>query len=379
MKRMIGSLATIGALAGAAAMLSAGVAAADAPRTVRVGQTVNGALTQTDARAEDKSLYDDYTINLTAGQGLQVDMRSGAFDAYLNVGKGVGGSFESISNNDDGGGDTNARVRFVAKEAGTYTIRANALNESMSGAYTLEIGSYTPAPPPKAVSLTIGKEEAGKLAENGPRTDEGKLYALYTFTGQEGDRIAINTKSTDFDSLVQLGQMKDGEFEQLAEDDDTGGEKNARLMQRLPAGGEYVVRAIGYDDNAKGDYTIAVERLPPPGDIPAPKRIDRGQVLQGNLSMGNPMIEDFKPYDLYKLRGGKGEQVTIFLRSEAFDSFLEVGGDTPAGFAVVKSDDDGGGDKNAKLDVMFEKGGVLLIRVSPLHAGATGAYSLSVE
>jgi hypothetical protein len=378
MKRMIGKMAALGALAGAA-VLSARAAHADAPRTVRVGQTVNGALAQTDARAEDKSLYDDYTINLTAGQGVQVDMRSSAFDAYLNMGKGVGGSFESLANNDDGGGGTDARLRFVAKEAGTYTIRANALNESMSGAYTLAIAPYKPAPPPPTINLTYGQEATGKLDENGPRTDEGKLYALYGFTGQEGQRVAISTKSTEFDSLVQLGQMKDGVFEQLSEDDDTGGEKNARLMQRLPASGAYVVRAIGYDDNAKGAYTITVEQLPPPGDVPTPKRISKGQVVQGSLTMANAMIEDFKPYDLYKVRGAQGEKLTIFLRSEAFDAFLDVGGATPAGFAVVKSDDDGGGDKNSKLEVTFEKPGALLIRVSPLHPGATGAYSLSVE
>ena len=126
-------------------------ALADPPRSLSIGQTTPGTLTASDAKSEDNSLYDDYTVRLSAGQGLEAFMASSAFDAFLHIGRGTGTTFEQLKTDDDSGGGTDARVRFAAPADGVYTVRANALNESMSGAYSLRLSAYTP--PPKAVAV----------------------------------------------------------------------------------------------------------------------------------------------------------------------------------------------------------------------------------
>lgn len=113
-----------------------------APVAVRTGQTVQGTLSESDAMADDESFYDAYAFTGRAGERVTVTMRSDAFDAFLALGRMVGGRFEQIETNDDGGDDgTNARISFTLPEAGTYVIRANSLSPESTGAYTLTVQS----------------------------------------------------------------------------------------------------------------------------------------------------------------------------------------------------------------------------------------------
>jgi plastocyanin len=368
------------AAAGLMTLAFAAPAAAQAQRTVNVGQTVSGALTADDPKAEDQSAYDDYSLQLRAGQSVEIVMSSDAFDSYLLLGRGTGSAFEQKANDDDSAGGQNARIRFTASEAGLYTVRANALNAGMTGPYSLRVAAYTPPPAPVAKPLAVGASAQGALADGGGRLEEGdRLYHVYTFAGKKGDRLAISAESSAFDPLVQLGRMDGEKFESLGEDDDSGGEKNARLLTVLPADGDYVVRVVGYDKDAKGAYAVKIATLPPPGPTPRPKTVTKGQIVRGELTDSSAQFEGFRPYDYYQVRGRAGETVTIIMRSEAFDAFLDVGVLSPGGFASVKSDDDGAGDTNAKVEFTFERAGVILIRTSALAAGKTGAFSLSVE
>lgn len=354
-------------------------AMADQPRLLSVGQTVSGTLTNADPKAADNSLYEDYSVRLSAHQGVEILMSSSAFDTFLHVGRGTGSSFEELKSDDDSGGGTDARVRFTAPADGVYTIRANALNESMSGAFSLRLSAYTPPPPAVSKPLAFGSRVNGALAEGGPRVDDGdKLYDQYTFTAVAGERVKIETASKDFDSTLQLGHMVAGSFESIKDDDDGAGDKNARVMAVLDTAGEYVVRVLGFDKDAKGAYTVSLDRLPPPAPAPRPKPIRIGQVLRGELTPGSATYDEFRAYDLYTLTGRAGETATIIMRAD-YDAYLDVGVMSPGGFAVLKGDDDSGGGTNAKIDFKFDNSGTVLIRVSPLHGGTVGPYTVSVE
>ncbi len=354
-------------------------ALADPPRALSLGSTTQGTLTATDAKSADNSLYDDYTVRLSAGQGLEALMSSSAFDTFLHFGRGTGTAFESIKTDDDSGGGTDARLRFAAPADGVYTVRANALNDTMSGAYSLRLSAYTPPPAAVAKPIAFGATASGALAEGGARLEDGdKLYDEYTFTAAAGDRVKLETASTQFDSLVQLGRMVAGSFESVKEDDDGAGDKNARVLAVLETAGVYTVRVVGFDKDAKGAYTVSLAKLPPPAPAPRPKTIRAGQVLRGEFTPTSPTFDEFRAYDYYTLSGRAGQIATIIMRS-TFDAYLDVGVLSPGGFAVLKSDDDGGGDTNAKIDFTFERSGSVIIRVSPLHGGTVGAYSVTVE
>jgi hypothetical protein len=367
------------AAAGVATMAIMASAYADPPRQVSVGSTTSGTLTSSDARMENNSLYDDYTVRLSANQAIEVRMSSSAFDAFLRVGRNTGTAFQEEKNDDDSGGGTDARVRFTAPSDGTYTIRANALNAEGNGAYSLRISAYTPPPPAVSRPIAFGTLASGNLTETGPRLEDGdKLYDQYTFTAGAGERVKIETKSADFDSVVQVGRMAAGSFEEIKADDDSGGDKNARLLAVLENAGEYIVRVHGFDRDAKGAYTVSLDRLPPPAAAPRPKAIRIGQVLRGELTQGSATYDEFRAYDYYALSGRAGQKATIIMRAE-YDAFLDVGVMSPGGFAVLKSDDDGGGGTNAKIDFTFERAGQVIIRVSPLQGGVVGPYTVTVE
>lgn len=110
----------------------------DASR-IRVGQTLGGTLSDSDARADDGSYYDAYTLAGRAGQTIVVTQRSDDFDAYLSVGRMSGGTFEEIESDDDGAGGTDARLVFRVDASGDYVVRANSLSEGETGRYTLEV------------------------------------------------------------------------------------------------------------------------------------------------------------------------------------------------------------------------------------------------
>jgi hypothetical protein len=116
-------------------------AAPVAARTIRAGETVTGALADTDPLADDDTYYDEYAYTGTAGERIVVDLASSDFDSYLILGKTTDGEFEALAQNDDNqDGGTGSTVVFTLPSAGTYLIRANSLGKS-TGAYILSVKS----------------------------------------------------------------------------------------------------------------------------------------------------------------------------------------------------------------------------------------------
>ncbi len=109
------------------------------PQAVRAGQTVNGSLSASDAKAGDDSYYDAWVYEGRAGERLRITLRSSAFDAFLSVGQGLGEAFDDLQTDDDGAGGTDAQVEVTLPRAGSYIIRANTLTAGETGSYTLTV------------------------------------------------------------------------------------------------------------------------------------------------------------------------------------------------------------------------------------------------
>ncbi len=112
--------------------------------SINFGQTINGSLQSGDCIYTDGSNYDAYIFTGTAGQQVYMTLNSVQFDAYLLLYQGSfpGGSLLTQDNN--GGGGTNARIPatsgfFTLPVTGTYTILANSFAAGESGAYTLAL------------------------------------------------------------------------------------------------------------------------------------------------------------------------------------------------------------------------------------------------
>ncbi len=127
---------------GAYTLALAAAASAAAPMPIAMGQTVQGALENTDATIGDGSYADLYTFRAEAGQTFEITLASDDFDAYLSVGTGSAEGYAELDFNDDGAGPddgTHARIAFTAPSAGLYLVRANSLDQGETGRYRLRI------------------------------------------------------------------------------------------------------------------------------------------------------------------------------------------------------------------------------------------------
>jgi hypothetical protein len=107
--------------------------------------------------------------------------------------------------------------------------------------------------------------------------------------------------------------------------------------------------------------------------------IRAGQTVSGSLAESDPKLADGSYYDQYVYRGRAGEQVTVTLRSSAFDTYLNVGTMSGGTFNSSDTDDDGAGGTDSRVSVAVPAGGVLVIRANSLAGGSTGAYTIQVE
>lgn len=376
------------AMGAAVAMISPAFA-----QPASLGSDLQGQLATTDQRTEEGQFYDTYTVNLNAGQGIEVRVNSTDFDSYVYIGQGSGENWTELARDDDSGGELNSRLRFLAPEAGAYVVRASSFGAESVGAYSVSFSEARIVPPPTPIPLALGQTLSGSLTENSSTTDEANQpYDLYTYTGNTGDVVVFTmnaAEGSNLDSFVELGRMQEWGWEPWASDDDSGGSLNARLIYRLPEDGEYTLRAMGYSEGATGAYTVSATPYPIP-DAPRPTAIRSGQTLTGLLEDGEIINDNLQIYDVYSLRVSRGREVSITLKAidadgdgyADFDPYLELGVDSPAGWASVLADDDGAADDtglHSRLTFTPTSSGTVHLRVMGLGTLSTGTYTISVE
>ena len=230
------------------------------PKMVTMGAPLTGELTETDPTVDDKGAYFDlYKISARKGQKLLIEMASGDVDSFVGIGRMTTDSLVVDETDDDGGGEKNARLRYTVKEDGEYIIRAQALEANSTGSYTIKVSERV-IRPPTILNLAPNLPVSGTLTDNAQESEDGSLYDLYRIAVRAGETATITMRSTEFDSYLVLGQMKDGEWSQIAFDDDGAGGNNARLAHTFDAAGEYLIRANTVGAGKTGAYTIRVDR-----------------------------------------------------------------------------------------------------------------------
>ncbi len=106
-------------------------------------------------------------------------------------------------------------------------------------------------------------------------------------------------------------------------------------------------------------------------------RIAAGETVRGELAAGDQLMSDSTYADVWELSAAAGQHVDIDLRSDEFDTFLQVL--DPSG-AVVGQDDDSGGDLNSHLALTLPAAATYRIVVNSAgHERRVGYYTLSVR
>ncbi len=361
------------AAASAVALMVAGGASAQTPADARLGDDIRGRLEEGDARTRggDAYRYDDYRLNLRAGQRLEAEMTADDFDAYLEI-YAEGSMRQSLASDDDSAGDMNARLRFTAPEAGVYIVRARTFSGMETGDYRLSLKERAAPRLPRPGRVAIGRDASGRLGANSAEDDDGNRYDAYAFRASAGERVKIDLESDDFDALLRVGRIVNGAFVQMAENDDGGSSLNARLVLTAPQDGEYLVRATSYDGSAQGTYRLALEQGPP---APTATPVAVGEETRGRLTPDSASSDSGAPADLYRFSGRAGQRIAATMKADGFDTFLEL---FDANHNSLASDDDSAGDLNSRLTHTLAEDGDYLIEARAFSSGE-GPYTLKIE
>ncbi len=385
-------------LAGASFGASFGASALLAPPAIAQVRDLDGA--QSDVRVFQGEVDGQaavFQLTVPADTALQIDAISrDGFDPVLRVRDASG---DLIVEDDDGGGELNSRARIAAQDSSRrITIEVDSFSAewaegdgSYGGSFDLRI-STSDHVDVGTRAVSYGASETGTLT--------GEAH-LFTMQGVAGQAVEIALVATE-DGLDPYLELRDASGETVATDDDGGDGLNSLLRHTFADSGTYTIAASGLGESV-GEYRFRVrERREATAQLPL-QVIGFADEASGELASGYgetgeaslvPSHIDYQLSDAAKsaIRAGNGE-ISIRMSGSgagdpdfggAIDSYLELGFDTPMGFAVVDSDDDGGGDLDALLPVdlglIADQPGLLdMLRIRAQgYGGTAGAYTLVI-
>jgi hypothetical protein len=143
---------------------------------------------------------------------------------------------------------------FSAKLRLLWLVPATLLFTGLSdGAAIAQSRLYSPIP------LNPGKQVVDNLSEKDIPTGQGGFARDYVLALKEGDQIAVDLSSENFDTVVTL-MAADGTT--VAENDDgPDGSTNSLLFIRIVKAGNYIVRVRAFGETAGGAFKLKLSRL----------------------------------------------------------------------------------------------------------------------
>jgi hypothetical protein len=235
-----------------------------------------------------------------------------------------------------------------------------------------------------AASALLAAPAAAQPAEGRPFTANGELelcdcrYGDHTVRLEAGRRYEITATAEAFDSMLRL--YRAGSTDVLAEDDDSGGERNPRINFTPAETGDYLVRVVSYTPDGAGAYALnvnALEALPAPVTRATSTETATWQIYDGELAAGDPAESEMR-FDDYAVELAAGQSALIRLESEAFDPVVKVYPANQRGMSEIAMDDDSGGGFNSFLMFAPDEAGTYIVRVTSFSSEGTGAYRLRI-
>lgn len=182
---------------------------------------------------------------------------------------------------------------------------------------------------------------------------------VYTVNVTEAGLHEFILRSQDFDAYLTLSGMG-----LSLEDDDGGGNNDARLIAQLEPG-RYELRAAAYGGQGAGSYVLSssVPRTPPGLEVQQSGRLALDANIAGIVT-GQPLF--------YDIELDERRRLIVDMKSDTLDSYLRLQGN-----GLDISDDDSGTGQDARLNVILEPGRYVL----EAHAlgNANGIFTLSIQ
>jgi hypothetical protein len=397
---------------------------------IEVGQTITGNLTSDDPELQSDSTYfERWILPVRANQAFTVDLISDDFDSYLLLTRGRG---DKLVDNDDGGGQCNARIVYTAtddhplrifvntasrprRQTGRFTLKvsegASAVETKGNCRFNANVASNTQTLQQSTASRTssgsaqssipmvrVGETINGTLSSSDSLYPDNSYFKFYQFTAPAGRPVTIDLSSDDFDPVLII---RGSDLDNSIINDDGGPGCYSRVSRTFPSAGPYriLVNSTNSPERQTGSFSLSITDGAKPvqdgsaagADCPrhdassstgtesvATHAIGVGQTEQGTLSSSDVLLRSDSTYaQPWTIQGSAGQTITIDLESDAFDSYLFLRGPGISGGRDFQ-DDDSGGNCHARLTATFPQTGEYEIVVNTADHYATGAFTLSV-
>jgi hypothetical protein len=326
-------------------------------------------------------------VKLAAGRAYTIDMirpmaaKKGPkddpkeLDPFLRLEDSNG---KQIADDDDGGGNLNARIVYWPEKAGEYRIVATTFEANQVGSYTLIVREAEPKFLAGKVevlpTLRMPRSAAAGLIENVQKSGN-VLFASGTVVDAKGK--PASGKWVQFRWDVGQAKMKSDDhgvvFLQLTK-------QNAKnLMLEVPDGLRITLHLTDATGNPRVDDSAAKATVKSAG----------GRLVleeQGHLTdkdPGDKIRDDMVKrkvtkacvFKVHTFKFVPGSTYTIDLQSIDFDAYLRL--EDPSNKQVAE-DDDGAGNLNSRIVFTPQSEGEYRIIVTTCDPDQSGAYRLAV-
>ena len=328
----------------------------------------SGSLAPGDTTIASGEYVDGNSFEWSAGEYVVVDLRSTAFDPWLEI-HSPGG--ESWVNDDHEGDSTRSQIAIELTESGTYTVNVTTYKPGEGGAYDVAIRRSTAQAP-----ATGRRVEQGTLGAGDTQLPSGEYADGYEFEGRPGQTVHIDLASTEFDTFVALMPPRG---DNLENDDAPNQQGHSVIETTLTELGTYLVVVTSYKAGETGAYTLTIDTSA--GDAARQNRdvvsVDSGQEEDGRLEAGDTQLEGGEYVDMYVFDGTAGQTLSVSLTSTEFDPFLGLL--LPSGGNPLENDDCNNRRDQSCLEFVLQETGRYRIAATSYGAGETGAYHMSMQ
>lgn len=234
-------------------------------------------------------------------------------------------------------------------------------------------------------TIDIGARVSATIERDDAELSDGTFADVWVLTVPTKQNIRVIMESTEIDPYLWFYESddKEGLGELLARDDDGAGFPNAGVEGVLNPG-VYVILASTFEAEF-GAYSLRVEGdagSSPVGGNGTAGMLQSGGSAQGQLTSNHPALSDDTHYAMHTFQANAGDEVTITLTSDDFDTYLllGMGGGSLESLELISENDDGPSmGVNSQITYQVPETGVYTIIANSYAAGATGSYTVQLN
>jgi hypothetical protein len=331
---------------------------------ITLGQSLSGQLDVDDCQQPDGAYADRWSLELTSQTSVRIDLRSSAFDAYLELRTAAG---VVLMENDDAGSYDSRIIHTLS--AGSYVIVARSLGPAQAGSYRLSVEVGPDCSP--VGDLELGVAVSGSLTASDCIFEWGGAMDNWSLTLDRTETLRFEVASSDVDEIVLLrdpsGYIVNGA-------DWNGPNGCARFEMEVNPGTWTVSTATPFEGQF-GSYELLVDVRPacnPGTDLVI------GETVSGVIDLDDCLFDGWNPADSFALVLDAETALDILLKSPDFQPVVIVrnpatGMDEAFGFDTAQTG-------SARIRTTLAPGTYSLFAWGTSYAGpGLGSYELTVS